>query len=81
MLDIISKCSPTMLGQIAALKDIHFFAPERLEWVGNCFMELVNLIIYERRELFSGWEQLQKYCSHKYDAYQHFLILKSCADL
>ena len=44
-------------------------------------MELVNLIIYERRELYQGWDQLQKYCSHKYDAYQHFLILKSCADL
>ena len=44
-------------------------------------MELVNLIIYERRELYQGWEQLQKYCLHKYDAYQHFLILKSCADL
>ena len=52
-----------------------------MEGVGNCFMELVNLIIYERRELFHGWEQLQKYCSHKYDAYKHFLILKSCADL
>jgi hypothetical protein len=29
-----------------------------MEGVGNCFMELVNLIIYERRELFHGWEQL-----------------------
>lgn len=72
-----------MLKQVSTLKqdEITSFTPERLEWVGNCFMELVNLIIYERRELYQGWDQLQKYCSHKYDAYQHFLILKSCADL
>lgn len=66
-----------MLGQIATLHE----HTEQMEWVGNCFMELVNLIIYERTELFDGWNQLQRYCSHKYDAYQHFLILKSCADL
>lgn len=72
-----------MLGQIAELKaeDHQELKFEHLELVGNCFMELVNLIIYERPELFKGWEQLQKYCTHKYDAYQHFLILKSCADL
>ena len=77
LLDIISKCSPKMLGQISTLHE----HTEQMEWVGNCFMELVNLIIYERTELFEGWNQLQRYCSHKYDAYQHFLILKSCADL
>jgi hypothetical protein len=58
LLDIISKCSPKMLGQIAELKgeDLHQFKLEKLEWVGNCFMELVNLIIYERRELYQGWD-------------------------
>lgn len=28
-----------------------------------------------------GHEQLHRYCIHSYDAYQHILILKSCADL
>ena len=71
-----------MLGEISILTDEEIQNSKKdMEGVGNCFMELVNLIIYERRELFHGWEQLQKYCSHKYDAYQHFLILKSCADL
>jgi len=65
LLDIISKCSPKMLGQISTLHE----HSEQMEWVGNCFMELVNLIIYERTELFEGWNQLQRYCSHKYDAY------------
>jgi hypothetical protein len=83
LLEIISSCSPKMLRDISVLKltsdsDIN---PDQLKWVGNCFMELVNLIIYERTELYHGWDQLQRYCSHSYDAYQHFLILKSCADL
>jgi hypothetical protein len=43
-----------MLGGISNLKenDIKGFDKQSLEWVGNCFMELVNLIIYERRELY-----------------------------
>jgi len=43
-----------MLGQISALHE----HTDQMEWVGNCFMELVNLIIYERTELFEGWSQL-----------------------
>ena len=80
---MISNCSPKVLGQISQLNadDIKSFRADRLEFVGNCLMEFVNLIIYERMELDEGWENLKKYCSHKYDAYQHFLILKSCADL
>jgi len=60
LLEIISKCSPKMLGRIATLKDLDIkdFPKQNLEWIGNCFMELVNLIIYERRELYQGWDQL-----------------------
>jgi hypothetical protein len=49
-----------MLGQISTLKDedIQVFSKKEMEGVGNCFMELVNLIIYERRELYQGWDQL-----------------------
>jgi len=47
-----------MLGRIAALKDVDIkeIPKQNLEWIGNCFMELVNLIIYERRELYQGWD-------------------------
>ena len=49
-----------MLGAISNLKDddIKDFDKQLLEGIGNCFMERVNLIIYERRELYQGWEQL-----------------------
>lgn len=47
-----------MLGQISSLhvNEEEGVKREHLEWVGNCFMELVNLIIYERTELYDGWD-------------------------
>ncbi|CDW83670.1 UNKNOWN [Stylonychia lemnae] len=85
LLVIISKFSPFLIKEISDTNvdqiDINKVKREEIESLANCFMQLVNLIIYERQELSQGWEQLQAYCHHSYDAFQHFLILKSCADL
>eukprot|EP00347_Sterkiella_histriomuscorum_P011260 403373134 len=83
LLDTLSRISPTLIRQISEFKQETqtVISKDQLENLANCFMQLVNIIIYERPELMQGWAQMQSYCEHNYDAYQHFLILKSCSDL
>jgi len=49
--------------------------------LSDCFLQLINIIIYEKEDDSDGWVQLHKYFEKEYEAYQHLLILKSCADL
>lgn len=59
LLDTIARFSPKLLKQISLIKpEDKVLELGDLEKVSICFMQLVNLIIYERTELIPSWENM-----------------------
>ena len=42
---------------------------EQRDFLANSFLQLVNVIIYEKEEESEGWEQMKRYLEKEYEAY------------